>query len=151
MIKKLLKFLFTDNILKKDIDFLKKIVLFRDISERCLAKLALIVFKKTYLAGEKIYEIYHEANVVYIIKSGQVKLSAVSGGKIVEAENFFGEISLIGNRKHNCSAVALKDSELYLIYRSKFDDMSSSNNKAGLIVMRNLASIFAKRLKYSEI
>jgi CRP-like cAMP-binding protein len=113
--------------------------------------LALIVFKKTYLAREKIYEIYHEASVVYIIKSGQVRMTADSGCKIVEAGNFFGEISLIKKHKYNCSAVVLKYSELYLIYRVKFDGMSSSNNEAELVIMRNLASIFAKRLKYFEI
>jgi hypothetical protein len=51
--------------------------------------LALIVFKKTYLAGEKNYEIYLEANVVYIIKSGNVRMSGSCDGKILEAGNFF--------------------------------------------------------------
>lgn len=151
MIKKLLKFLFTDDILKKDIAFLKKIVLFRNLSEKHLAKVALIVFKKTYFAGEKIYEVHQEANVVYIVKSGHVRLNAGSDGKFVETGDFFGEISLIGNCRHNCAAVALKDSELYLIYRAKFDDMFLSNGKVGLAIMKNLALIFAKRLEYSEI
>ncbi|MDR3256394.1 MAG: cyclic nucleotide-binding domain-containing protein [Endomicrobium sp.] len=145
MIKELLRNLFIDAVLKADIDFLRKIVLFKGLSERSLAKIALIVFKKTYLAGEKIYEPNQDANVVYIVKSGQVKLNSENINKIVDSGDFFGEISLIENHRHSCETIALKDSELYLIYRAKFEDIAESDNKAGLIIMKNLASIFTNR------
>jgi CRP-like cAMP-binding protein len=70
--------------------------------------------------------------------------------KLLKPE-FFGKISLIKNHKHNCSAVALKDSELYLTFRSKFDDMPSSNNKAWLVIRRDFTSIFAQRLKCFKV
>jgi CRP/FNR family transcriptional regulator len=150
MIKKMFKFLFIDDVLKADIVFLKKIILFDGLTKRSLAKVALIVFKKTYLAGEKIYEIGHEADVVYIVKSGQIKLTGKKSSKVVESEDFFGEISLVENNKHDHSAVALKESELFLIYRAKFDDMIEFDNKVGFIIIKNLATIFAVRLKCSE-
>jgi CRP/FNR family transcriptional regulator len=144
-IGKLISFLFLDDVLKDDIVFLKKIVLFHGLPKRALAKIALIIFKKTYLPGEKIYKINHEANVFYIIKNGQVKLSGNNLNKVIEAEDFFGEISLIENHNHISEAIALKESELYLIYRAKFEDMVSSNIKIGFKVMKNLASLFATK------
>jgi CRP/FNR family transcriptional regulator len=146
MVKELLKSLFIDDVLKKDIIFLKKVALFQGLSDRSLAKIALIVFKKTYLPGEKIYENRHEAKVVYIVKKGQIRLMGQNSSEIVESEDFFGEISLIENRHHTYDAVALKESQLYLVYRAKFEDIIESDNKIGLVIMRNLASLFAPRL-----
>jgi CRP-like cAMP-binding protein len=151
MLKKILRFFFIDYVLREDIAFLKKIPLFRELSDRSLAKLALIIFKRNYLAGEKIYEINNEANVLYLVKSGQINLSRGNTNKFVEKEGFFGEMSLLENTKHTFLATASKDSELYLIYRAKFEDMIESNGKTGLIIIKNLASLFAAKLKCSEV
>jgi CRP-like cAMP-binding protein len=150
MIKKLLRNLFIDTTLKEDMLFLQKITLFHGLSKRALARIVLTIFKKTYFVGEKIYETCHEANVIYIIKKGQIKLTCKNSSKIFEDEDLFSEISLIENCNHNCSAIALKESELYLIYRAKFDDIIESDNKVGFIVMKNLASMFLARLKRIE-
>jgi cAMP-binding proteins - catabolite gene activator and regulatory subunit of cAMP-dependent protein kinases len=147
VVKKFLKHIFIDDSLKEDISFLKKVSVFNGLSDRSLSKIALIVFRKTYVAGEAIYKEQHEANVLYIIKSGQVKIQNGKTEKTVEEEDFFGEIALIENRKHDSSSFAVKNSELYLIYRVKFDDMVDSNAKVGLRIMKNLASIFETRLR----
>jgi CRP-like cAMP-binding protein len=151
MLKKILKFFFIDDVLKEDITFLKGIPLFRRLSDRSLAKVALIIFKKGYLTGEKIYENNNGANVLYIVKSGQINLSYGDMSKTIEEKGFFGEISLIENSKYVGSATVLKDSELYLIYRAKFEDMVESNTKIGLIIMTNLVSIFATKLECSKV
>ncbi|MDR3124585.1 MAG: cyclic nucleotide-binding domain-containing protein [Endomicrobium sp.] len=146
MLKKLLYFLFVDDALKKDIMFLKKIPLFVGLSGKSLAKIALLVFKKTYIQDEKIHEKNKEANVLYIIKNGQVRLTEKNLSKVLETGDFFGEISLIENCTHKHDASALKDSELYLIYRAKIADLFESDNKIGLTVMKNLATILAKKI-----
>jgi CRP-like cAMP-binding protein len=146
MLKKLLYFLFVDDALKKDIIFLKKIPLFVGLSGKSLAKIALLVFKKTYIQDEKIYEENKEANVLYIIKNGQVRLTEKNLSKVLETGDFFGEISLIENCRHKHDSSALKYSELYLIYRAKIADLFESDNKIGLTVMRNLATILAKKI-----
>ncbi|MDR1474432.1 MAG: cyclic nucleotide-binding domain-containing protein [Endomicrobium sp.] len=151
MIKEIFSFFFIDTVLKKEVSFLKTIPLFHGLSNRSLAKIALVIFKRTYLADEKIYKNNSEENVVYIVKSGQVKLSCGVASKLVELGGFFGETSLIKNNKRTCSAEAIKDSELYLIYCAKLEDMFESNSKVGLIIMKNLASILASRLKCCEI
>jgi CRP/FNR family transcriptional regulator len=151
MIKKILAYFFIDEALKADVTFLKRVALFQGLSDKTLSKIALLLFKKTYVAGEEIYKEKQEANVLYIIKEGEVKITNSSNQKVVETDDFFGEISLIDNRKHDSSAAALQNSEIYLIYRVKFDDMVDSDVKAGLKIMKNLSTIFAARLKCSEI
>jgi hypothetical protein len=61
-----------------------------------------------------------EANVFYIVKNGQISLSSNKSASIVKRRVFWRN-ALIEYCKHNNSAVALKDSELYLIYRAKFN------------------------------
>lgn len=151
MVKNFLKSLIIDGSLKADITFLKRVALFQGLSDRNLAKIALIVFKKSYTAGEQVYREKQEANVVYLVKDGQVRINNATGEKIAEPDDFFGEISLIANRRHDSSAVALKNSDLYLIYRVKFDNMVDSDVKMGLKIMKNLSAIFATRLKCNEI
>lgn len=149
-IKKLLNYIFIDDTLKSDIVFLKQIAIFSHLSDRSLAKIALIVFKKEYMAGEQIYKNHQEANVLYIVKQGEILIKNQRMEKTVEAGDFFGEISLLENKRHDSVASALKDSELYLIYRIKFDDMVDSNAKVGLRIMKNLSSILETRLKCAE-
>ncbi|MDR0723851.1 MAG: cyclic nucleotide-binding domain-containing protein [Endomicrobium sp.] len=146
MLKNLLYFLFVDNTLKQDIVFLKKISLFSGLSKKSLAKITLLIFKKKYVKYEKIYEENKEANVLYILKDGQVRLTEQNSSKVLGSGDFFGEISLVENCTHKHDASALKDSYLYLIYRAKLVDLFESDNKIGLEIMKNLASILAKKL-----
>jgi CRP-like cAMP-binding protein len=148
--KRLLNYLFIDDVLKADIEFFKGVSIFSHLSDRSLAKVSLIVFKKNYLAGEQIYKHGQEANVLYIVRRGEVLIKSRVSSKNVEEGDFFGEISLIGNKKHDSAASAVKDSELYLIYRVKFDDMVDSNAKVGLRIMKNLSAILETRLKCAE-
>ncbi|MDR1696147.1 MAG: cyclic nucleotide-binding domain-containing protein [Endomicrobium sp.] len=151
IIKRLMRFLFIDKSLKSDVVFLKKVALFGGLSDRTLSKIALIIFKRNYVQGEPVYGEKQEADVLYIIKNGRIKINNESGEKIAESGDFFGEMSLIADKKHDSSAVALKNSELYLIYRVKFDDLVDLDAKAGLQIMKNLSKILALRAKCSEI
>ena len=116
------------------------------LSKKSLVKIALLIFKKEYVQYERIYEKNKEANVLYILKEGQVRLTEENSSEVLKSYDFFGELSLIENCTHKHDALALKDSELYLIYRAKLVDLFESDNKIGLEVMRNLASILAKKL-----
>ncbi|MCL1971823.1 MAG: cyclic nucleotide-binding domain-containing protein [Endomicrobia bacterium] len=149
-IKKLLNYIFIDDAIKADIEFLKGVSIFSHLNDRALAKIALIIFKKNYMTGEQIYKPNQEANVLYIVKKGEVLVKNQRVDKTVGEGDFFGEISLLENRRHDSVASALKDSELYLIYRVKFDDMADSNAKVGLRIMKNISSILETRLKCSE-
>jgi len=151
MIKKFIKNLFIDPALKSDIKSLKDIALFQGLNDRALAKIALIVFKKTYSAGEEIYKPGHEANAVYIINAGEVKITNGESDRVLDSGDFFGEISLLENKRHDSSAKAVKNCEIYMIYRSKFNELTESDLKIGFKIMKNLSGIFATRLKCTEM
>ena len=143
MLNNLLKKIFIDDKLKNDVDFLSGVKLFSGVSRHSLAKIALITFKKKYVKGETIYDENNPADVFYIIKEGEVKLAASIGHKNITAGGFFGETALINGAKRDASAVALTNSQLYLIYRVKFDDMVENDSHAGLKIMRNLVNALA--------
>ena len=146
-IKKWIKSWVIDASLKDDIKFLKKVALFQGLSDRALAKIALIMFKKTYSAGEEVFRAGQEANVVYIVKSGKVQITENDAEQVIEADDFFGGISLFENSKHDTTSKTLQDSELVLIYRIKLEDMIYSDYKAGFMIMKNFSKLFVGRSK----
>ncbi|MCL2388875.1 MAG: cyclic nucleotide-binding domain-containing protein [Elusimicrobia bacterium] len=147
MLKKLLTALFMDKNLKDDISFLKTISLFDGLSERSLSKIAAIIYKKTYTKGESVYAPSQEANLLYIVRSGEINIECANSQKSALEGGFFGEVSLISeSQKHEGKATAAKDSQLYLIYRVKFDDLIESDPRLGLKVIKNLLKTFASRV-----
>ncbi|MDR3244265.1 MAG: cyclic nucleotide-binding domain-containing protein [Elusimicrobiota bacterium] len=145
MFKKLFKFLFIDANLKDDVKFLKSIPLFQGVSDRALTKIALLVFKKTVFAGEQIFHLGQDAQVIYIVKKGSIQLSGGSKEKTISAGACFGKISFIKNTKHNANAKAIENGELYLIYRVKFEDLSESDGKTAFKIINNLLNISVKQ------
>jgi CRP-like cAMP-binding protein len=138
MIKKLVSFLFIDGSLKKDIEFLQKISLFKGLSHRALAKIALLGFKKNYLPQEQIFTKNKEAEVLYLILNGNIAINKAGKETLLTPCDIFGEISLIKDKKHNYDAKSIGHSELYLICRVKLEDMFSSDYKSGYTVIKNL-------------
>ena len=147
MLKKLLTALFIDKSLKDDIAFLKTVPLFKGLNDRSLSKIAIIIYKKTYQEGESVYEPSQEANLLYIVRSGEINIDCHGQKSSMEEGSFFGELSLIELKKHEGNAKAVKDSHLYLIYRVKFDDLIESNAHIGLKIIKNLAKILALRIQ----
>jgi CRP/FNR family transcriptional regulator len=135
LLKKILNFLFIDSSLKNDIGFLKNVSLFQYLSDRELARIALIIFKKDYLEGEVIFEPHQESEIVYIVHKGQIKLS---NEQIIEEGMATEESCLVIAKKHILSAKALKSSRLYLIYKVRLNDLMDLYPKMGLKIMKNL-------------
>jgi CRP-like cAMP-binding protein len=138
MIKKLLKFLFIDKDLKQDIEFLKTVSLFEHLSDRVLAKIALLIFKKQYQVGERVFQANEDSKIVYIVREGQIKISKNETQKTLTSACVFGEPCIIGEKKHIASASALIPSCLYLLYEVPLNDLMDSDPKTGFQIMKNL-------------
>ncbi|MDR0822399.1 MAG: cyclic nucleotide-binding domain-containing protein [Endomicrobium sp.] len=151
MLKNLFSFIFIDRDLKDDVKFLKTVPLFAGVADRALSKIALLIFKKTALEGEIVFSPRQEAQVIYIVKSGSVQLVGDGKEKTIKAGGYFGEIAFIKDSKHNISAKALENSELYLIYRIKFEDFAESDGKTGFKIMKNFLNSLGAKFNNLEI
>jgi CRP-like cAMP-binding protein len=85
--------------------------------------------RRDYLAGEAIFSQGDQANAIYYIQSGKVKLTVVSmSGKEaviahLPAASFFGEASLAGQPARISSANALESSSIIRIEKKVMQDL----------------------------
>lgn len=97
--------------------------------QNSLNKLATGRSRREYLAGESVFSQGDQANAVFYIQSGQVRLSIVSmtGKEAVIAHlpagSFFGEASLAGQPVRISSANAIKPSTVVRIDKTAMQDL----------------------------
>ncbi len=84
-----------------------------------------MVFTERFSAGEEIFRSGDSARNAYIIESGKVEVSTETDGKkIVIAElgkgELFGEMSMIDDAPRSATIIALEETEVVVMQRSRF-------------------------------
>jgi len=124
-------------------NILRKIVLFKKLSDLDLEKIKSLGRIKKYMPGEMIFSENTSGNALYIVLSGTVKIFTQTGVKkktlaYLKSGEFFGEMSLIDLKPRSASAVALEECELLVIEKKKFNRLLSSDLGIVLNIMRTL-------------
>ena len=98
-------------------------------------------------AGSVIFREGEEANELFVIKSGQVRIQ-VGNRTITElsTNDIFGEMALIDNEPRSATAVAITDLELVAVSEKQFLFLVSQTPHFALKVMR----VLARRLRASN-
>ncbi len=122
---------------------LKKIVLFKELSDVNLNKIAALGKLCSYKPGQLIFNENTSGNALYIVFSGVVKIFTQTGVKkrtlayLYPAE-FFGEMSLIDLKPRCASAVAVEECELMIIKKNDFNKLLSKNIDIALYILKTL-------------
>ncbi len=95
---------------------------------------------RTFKAGDVIFREGDEANELFVIKSGQVRIQ-IGNRTITElaADSIFGEMALIDSEPRSATAVAVTDVELVPVSEKQFLFLVSQTPYFALKVMRVLA------------
>ena len=102
---------------------LAQVELFKLLDENELKEFSAVVDTESVEAGNTLFNVGDHGESLYIVKSGEVELfiKDTAGQKIVlktaTKDDLFGEISMLDNRPRSATAVALMDSELYVLDR----------------------------------
>lgn len=91
-------------------------------------------------AGETIFSAGEPAEVMYVIKTGQVDI--VKNGQTIETvgpEGFFGELALVDKQPRSAGAVAKTDCTLARVTEKQFLFMVGETPFFALNVLRELA------------
>lgn len=102
---------------------LAEVELFKLLDHDELKEFAAVVDVKTVAEGESLFSIGDSGESLYIVKSGEIELFIrdTAGQKIVlkiaVRDDLFGEISMLDNRPRSATAVALMDSEVFVLDR----------------------------------
>lgn len=101
-------------------EFLRKTILFNDLSDEELLEVVYIGRVKTYKAGTVIFEEGDPGDTFFLILNGCVRISKVRGDNeealaVLEDKTFFGEMTLFDRQPRSAHAIAHEDTELFMI------------------------------------
>ena len=95
---------------------------------------------RSFKAGSVIFREGDEANELFVVKSGQVRIQ-IGNRTVTELgqESIFGEMALIDSEPRSATAIAITDVELVPVSEKQFLFLVSQTPYFGLKVMRVLA------------
>ena len=114
--------------------------------------------RKSYKAGEKIFLHGEQGDELFLIRRGFVRvLMPLSGDKTGHhlatfgRGDFFGEMSFLDHAPRSADAVAYTDTELYVITRKRFVELTVQHRMLALNMMEGIATALATRLRRTDV
>ncbi len=131
---------------------MKRLFLFETLKQEEIEEVSKFFREKVYVPGLKIFAEGDEGNVMYIIKSGSVKITKEDEGirkdiAALKKGDFFGEIALFERIPRTAAAIPLEETELYQLSRSDFGNLISKNTSLGVKILYRIILSLGDRLK----
>lgn len=133
-----------------DLPFLRKTMLFADLSPRDLERVALLMQERKYSKNQIVFLEEEAGQSMYIVKKGQVKVTKMSAnGKeriltIHHEGDSFGELSLIDNRSIPATVTAMTPAVILLMNKPDFLSIVLHSQNVLLKVVQALSSELRK-------
>ncbi len=125
-------------------NFLKYVPIFSELDEETLNKISKLGLKKQFKKDSIVLFENENANTLFVIISGRVKVfRAGEGGKeviltIFGESDFFGEMGLLDGMCRSANVTAIEDSELLLIQRTDFLEFLNSYPEVAIALLQEL-------------
>ena len=109
-----------------EISLLRQVPLFEGLDDEQLDAIALVTITRRFDKHQVIILAEEEGDALFIISSGQVKVSIVSedGREVILSllgtGSVFGELSLLDGKPRSANVVATENTDLYMLRRSDF-------------------------------
>lgn len=139
-------------------EILQGVEIFQGLSGDKLDSVALVCQERSYRQGELIFSEGSTGNELYIVKSGKIAIQMMGRGyspaiviHIIEPNQVFGELALIDGGSRSASAKAISDCEVLILPRQDIYRVFDENHYIGHVVMHNLATLVASRLRKSNL
>jgi SulP family sulfate permease len=136
---------------------LHEMALFEGRKDATLSDLAACMEKRSCKAGEMIYAQGGTGNELYLIRSGEVRvLSTVGNGHKMHhiatfgRGDFFGGLAFLDRRPRGNEAVAHRDTELFVLTRDKFNQLTEEHKRMAFILLSAIARTLAIRLRHAD-
>src|SRR5512138_2572633 len=125
-------------------NILKKIPLFSSLSEVDQQNLTSLLRRKLLGKGEYLFRQGDEGTALYIIVQGRIKISLsrrldnVTLAILCQGE-FLGEMALLDELPRSADAIAMEDSQLYVLNRKDFLSFLSNNGHTVYAILNSLS------------
>ena len=128
----------------ENIKVLKKLDFFTLFNDSELKATGQIMSEVDYLAGKVIFDEDEEGSTLYIIKSGEVKVTKKDPeGReqvltLLKEGDIFGEMSFLDGRPHSATVASVHSTRVLKIERADFDKFIETEPKAAFKIMKNI-------------
>ena len=125
-------------------------------ADQMLAALASCVVERTCTSGEMIFQAGAVGDELFLIRRGAVRIILPVGNgdhhnlASFGRGNFFGEVAFLDRGIRSANAVATTDTDLFVISRKRFDELSRAHPLVGLKMFARLARALALRLRRTD-
>ncbi|MCW5828939.1 MAG: cyclic nucleotide-binding domain-containing protein [Deltaproteobacteria bacterium] len=136
-----------------DAEQLKKMYLFEGLDEDGIAKIAAICKEETFKAGDRIFNEGDKGDKLYMVLSGEVRISKMIPGVGEEAlamlkeGSFFGEMALIDDIERSTHAIANKATKCATISRGDFEQLLFVDEKIATPILWTFVRTLSSRLR----
>jgi CRP-like cAMP-binding protein len=128
----------------------KEIELFKGIDHEIMNEIANICFEESYAKETVLFERGEDADRLYILIEGTVKLIITNGGtltySLTEPGDIFGWSCMVESGRYTASGVCGTDLKALKIERAELDKIFAIYPDAGMKVLKRLAGVFSKRI-----
>jgi len=130
--------------------FLKRVPIFSELAEKDLERISAVAHLRKYAKDQMILIEEEAGQTLFILMSGQVKISRISedGREVILAVmaegDFFGELSLLDGQSRSANVTVIKDAEILLIHREDFLNLLSEFPTIAINLLKELASRIRK-------
>ena len=134
-------------------DLLKQQELLQDLNGETLNKISKIIKKISFKKGEQIFKEKDDTKGLWLINTGKVEISRVTADGwrqtlvVLTPSHFFGELSILENRQHVATAVAIEDTELLLLPKEDFERMMKEDCVLAFNFVKRIAIVMSKNLR----
>ncbi len=136
---------------------LAEIEFLREMDELSLADLRVVFKERRAAAGEAVFLRKSQGEELFLIRRGEVRMVLPLKGThrhhhlaVFGPGDFFGEVAFLSRTPRTADAIALKDTDFYVITRAAFDTISTRNPKVGMVFYQRLATTMSLRLRDTD-
>ena len=132
---------------------LRKVEMFRDVSDQDLEQIAEFCTLKTYAKGELLFEEGATGEEFYIVTKGYIAVNKnVAGGRKRNLSNLgegdvFGEIALFDAQPRSADAEVIEDAEIIVIPNHSFLTLLKQNHELAGQIQTQIIRVLCKRLR----
>jgi sulfate permease, SulP family len=129
--------------------------LFAGRKAETLAALEACVERRSFKSGERIFARGDSSDELYLIRRGAVRivlpLSAKEAHHLATFRrgSFFGEMAFLDREPRSADAIALDDTDLFVLQRSRIDTLSAEHPRLVMQLYERLSRALATRLRYT--
>jgi CRP/FNR family cyclic AMP-dependent transcriptional regulator len=124
---------------------LQEVPIFSGLGPKELEKISAVAHQRMYRKDQVILIEEEAGQTLFILMSGQVKISRISeeGREVILAVmsegDFFGELSLLDGQSRSANVIVLKDAEMLLINRDDFLSLLKEFPMIAIQLLREMA------------